>query len=478
MYTATRTLYHFVKLDAATFYSRTIPPIYQNRDHMKVALTHSIAPERISNQPHAITLWLAQLHSIWFTLYAALSAFLLYTSIYAFRKTFAVATFQNLFFLGIDFKVWLVLSQVFGYALSKFIGIRMIAELKSGSRATGILMMAAIAWLAWLLFAVIPAPFNIICLFLNGLVLGLVWGMVFQYLEGRKMTEVLGATLSISFIFSSGLCRTAGAYLLLHWNIAEHWMPFVASTIFFIPLLIFLFLLDKVPQPTSEDEQLRTKRQPMNGVERRKFVITFLPGIILFIMAYTLLTAFRDFRDNFSAEVWRDLGYGNSAGIYTTTEIPVALVVLVIMASLMIIKRNSTALMINHLIIIMGMLLIGISTMLFQLQLISPVIWMTLTGLGLYLGYVPFNCIFFDRMIAAFHYIGTVGFIMYVADAFGYLGSIAVLLFKQFGTKEIGWLEFMINTGYFVSAAGALLICGSMIYFYRKHKHWRKPALL
>jgi hypothetical protein len=98
---------------------------------------------------------------------------------------------------------------------------------------------------------------------------------------------------------------------------------------------------------------------------------------------------------------------------------------------------------------------------------------MTLIGLGLYLGYIPFNSIFFDRLLAAFQYAGTVGFIMYVADSFGYLGSVGVLFFKEFGYAKLSWLNFFISGGYILSAAGTLLIGGSMIYFHIKHRRWK-----
>ena len=95
---------------------------------------------------------------------------------------------------------------------------------------------------------------------------------------------------------------------------------------------------------------------------------------------------------------------------------------------------------------------------------------MTLVGLGLYLGYIPFNSIFFDRLIAAFKYTSTVGFIMYVADSFGYLGSVGVLFFKEFGYAQISWLNFFISGGYFISFVGTILILCSMVYFHIKHK--------
>ena len=385
-----------------------------------------------------------------------------------------MATFDGMEFWNVSYKSWLVIFQVVGYALSKFIGIKVISELKSSSRSGGILLMVGIAILSWFLFALTPAPYNIIFLFTNGLPLGMVWGMVFGYLEGRRFTEVLGAGLSVSFIFSAGLCKTVGGYLLRDWGVSEQWMPFVASSLFVLPLLLFLFLLNQLPPPTALDEKLRTRRHPMNRDDRNKFIATFLPGIVLFVVAYMLMTVFRDLRDNYAAEVWKSVGLGNSPEIFTATEIPVSLAVLLVMGSLMLIRNNQTALLTNHLIIILGMMLLGLATLLFEQHWITAPTWMILIGLGLYLGYVPFNCIFFDRLIAAFQYSGTVGFIMYVADSFGYLGSVCVLFLKEFGLPGFSWMNFFISTGYFISITGGLLMTGSLIYFHRKHTAFKK----
>ena len=372
------------------------------------------------------------------------------------------------------YKSWLVIFQIVGYALSKFIGIKVISELKAHSRSFGILLMVGIAGISWLLFAITPAPYNMIFLFTNGLPLGMIWGMVFGYLEGRRFTEVLGAGLSVSFIFSAGFAKSVGGWIMRDWGTSEYWMPWVACCLFIGPLLVFLWLLNQVPPPSPLDEELRTRRQPMDISERKKFFLTFAPGIILFTLAYMLLTAFRDLRDNYSAEIWKTLGYGNSPEIFTTTEIPVSVIVLIIMGSLMLIKNNQLALMINHVIIMLGMILIGVACYFFQLHMISPTAWMILIGLGLYLGYVPFNSIFFDRLLAAFRYTGTVGFIMYVADSFGYLGSLGVVFFKEFGNAKVSWLNFFISGGYTISVVGTTLILASMIYFHKKHQRWEE----
>ena len=191
----------------------------------------------VSYASSRVTQWLKQTNGFWFALYATVMAFCLYTCVYAFRKTFSVATFEGLAYAGISYKVWLVTFQVVGYALSKFVGIRVISELKATSRAIGILLMVLIAGISWLFFAIVPPPYNIVFLFTNGFPLGLVWGMIFGYMEGRRYTEVLGAGLSVSFIFSAGLAKSAGGFIMRDWGVSEMWMPFVTSCVFLVPLV-------------------------------------------------------------------------------------------------------------------------------------------------------------------------------------------------------------------------------------------------
>src|ERR1700733_1607748 len=202
---------------------------------------------------------------------AAVSAFGAYTSMYAFRKAFAAGTFTGQQYFHVDYKVWLVIAQVIGYTLSKFYGIKFIAELKPNQRAKSIFGLIGAAWIALLLFAIIPAPYNIICMFINGFPLGMIWGVVFSYVEGRKATDFIGAALAVSFIFSSGLVKTVAKTLQLQLHLTEIWVPFVTGLAFAIPLVIFVYLLEKIPPPSEEDIQLRSKRLPMTKEKRKEF---------------------------------------------------------------------------------------------------------------------------------------------------------------------------------------------------------------
>ncbi|WP_254070849.1 DUF5690 family protein [Pedobacter sp. L105] len=404
--------------------------------------------------------WPYSLHSV----LAALAAFGTYTCMYAFRKAFAAGTYTGHQYFHIDYKVWLVIAQVLGYTLSKFYGIRFIAEINPRNRAKSILLLIGVSWLALLGFALIPAPYNILMLFINGFPLGMIWGLVFGYLEGRRSTEFMAAVLSISLIFASGFVKTVGRTLMSSVHVNEYYMPFLTGALFVIPLLLFVFCLELMPAPTELDKQLRVERKPMSADDRKKFMMRFLPGIVLTLIIYVMLTMMRDIRDNFEVEIWQGLGI-KSNNIYANIDAVISIIVLVAMSLLILIRKNIFAFKLIHFLIIGGCILAGVATVLFDLKLINPVTWMTMAGLGLYLGYVPYNAIFFERMIASFNYKSNVGFVMYLADAMGYLGSISVLLVKEFLKPGISWDIFFKNgllTLAVIGGTGAVL---SLLYF-------------
>jgi hypothetical protein len=100
----------------------------------------------------------------------------------------------------------------------------------------------------------------------------------------------------------------------------------------------------------------------------------------------------------------------------------------------------------------------------------SGAMWMQLTGLGLYMGYIPFNCIFFERMIATFRIAGNVGFLIYIADAYGYLGSMVVVLSKEIGRVQLNWVNFYSNGVILFAVFGIIGTSFSYFYFDRKFK--------
>lgn len=142
--------------------------------------------------------------------YTSIFIFLIYTCAYAFRKPFTAAIYEGETFGGFDVKILYVLSEIIGYALSKFIGIRLLSSMKPNQRSLYIIGLMSISEIALLGFASLPVPLKIVSIFLSGLPLGMIWGIIFSYIEGRRISEVLNVGLSVALIISSGLVKTLG----------------------------------------------------------------------------------------------------------------------------------------------------------------------------------------------------------------------------------------------------------------------------
>jgi MFS family permease len=403
-------------------------------------------------------------------LYAALVSFGTYVFIFGFRKSFTVCTFDGMTFGPIAYKTALVISQMLGYLLAKFYGIRFISGMQKVNRYKIIFLLTGIAWVAWLLFAVVPAPYNVVFLFINGFPLGMLWGVVFSYVEGRRSTDFIGAALAVSFIFSAGWVKSVGGWLMLQFHISEFWVPFCTGLVFALPLVICVYGLEKVPPPSPEDELLRAQRIPMTGADRKSLLLQYLPGIIAFVVIYLFATIFRDIRDNFSADMWKEMGYGSKPEVFTQTEIPITIFILILMGAVVVLKNSFKALMVAHVFILFGFIIAGTSTYFFTHQLLAPFWWMLWVGLGLYLVYIPFNSIFFDRLIAAFSMKGNVGFFIYLADSVGYVGSVGVMLFKEGMKVQLKWTQFFSQSVMILSLVGVFITLYAMYYFFSKSK--------
>jgi hypothetical protein len=402
-----------------------------------------------------------------FSTYAVAAAFSAYFCMYAFRKPFAVAKFEGETLGPLDLKIALVIAQVCGYALSKFLSIKYVSEITPARRATALLGLIAAAEAALLVYGLVPDNAKIFAIFFNGVPLGGVWGLVFGFLEGRRTSEILGAGLSTSYIVASGAVKTIGGWILQA-GVSEGWMPFVTGLLFAGPFAVAVWLLRQLPPPSPEDEAARTIRRPMNGAQRIAFVSRFGVGIVALTGLYMFLTAYRDVRDNFAPELWAALGWGEEPSIFTATEIPVALVVLASLALIYREQNNRRALLIVHWLMLGGTVLIGASTLAFDAELIGPVVWMIALGTGLYLGYVPYGCVLFDRLIAATGAAGTAVFMIYVTDAFGYAGSVGLMLYKNFGNTAVDWLSFFRGFSYVTALVCTAAFAASAWYFARK----------
>lgn len=79
--------------------------------------------------------------------------------------------------------------------------------MKRENRLKFMIFSVALAELALVFFGLLPTPFNVFALFFNGLALGCMWGVIFSFIEGRKVTDILASLLGVSMAVSSGMAN-------------------------------------------------------------------------------------------------------------------------------------------------------------------------------------------------------------------------------------------------------------------------------
>jgi len=426
-----------------------------------------------------LTRWLERAPGPVFVFIAIAAAFSTYFAMYAFRKPFAAAKFEGQFFFGthVALKTAIVISQILGYALSKYIGIKVCSEVTPAKRAKLLLLLIVWAQAALVLYGLLPDDWKFIAIFFNGLPLGMVWGLVVWYLEGRRTSELLLAGLSLSFIIASGVVKDFGRALMeggvAQWwhavpvvgaaigdaigKVGEGWMPAIAGFHFLPVFLVSVWLLNQLPRPNTADVAERVGRQ-------------FAFGLGLMLVAYFFLTAYRDFRDNYQVEIFDGLGYPYKANkaIISKAESIVTFGVMGVLALLNLVKDNRRGLLCAFGVMTGGVVLLGVSTALLQAKLISGFWWMTLTGLGSYLAYVPYGSVLFDRLIASTRVVGTAVFAIYLADAIGYTGSVGVQLYKDLWAGSMSRFAFFQGFTWCMCFLGAACLLASAVYFARR----------
>ena len=404
-------------------------------------------------------------------LIAAAAAFCVYFCMYAFRKPFTAATLEGEMVFGLGLKSVVVTAQLIGYMTSKFIGIKVVSEMPRHRRAATIIGLIVFAELALVGYAFVSEPVKPLMLFFNGLPLGMVFGLVLAYLEGRRFTEAMTAVLCASFISASGFVKSVGRWLILEKNVSEYQMPYITGAIFFVPLIIAVWVLNQTRDPSELDIQLRSKRLEMNSTQRWEFFRAYAPGLTMLIGIYVLLTIVRTFRDDFAVELWRDLGGDDTSTIYAKTELIAAIVVTVLSGLAFFIRKNLTALISVMTMMAGGFLFTGAAILLQKDGQMSPFFFTVACAVGLYIPYVAFHTSIFERLVAASGKVANLGFLMYLADSIGYLGYAGLVLAKAVLPQTQNALPLFrrIALASVGLSIAALLYC--MFYFWRELKN-------
>ncbi len=409
---------------------------------------------------------------------AAIAAFCTYFSMYAFRKPFTAATYEDhpgveIGFLAVvggplivlGFKTLLVVSQLTGYMLSKVIGIKVVSEMRTRNRAGTILGLIVCAELALVGFSFVPLGWKPLMLFMNGLPLGMVFGLVMSYLEGRRQTEAMSAILCASFIMSSGAVKSIGQWLIQDMGVGEFQMPMMTGLIFLIPLFVSVWMLQRTPPPDAADLRERAERKAMDRTARWAFFRAFWPGLCLIFLVYMAITLLRTIRDDFGVELWRDMGVTEEPWGYATSELIVAVCVTALNAGAIWITHNLMAIRVTLGLMCGSFLLVGAAAGLQSFGWLGPLAFMVACGIGLYMPYVAFHTTIFERLVAASGRPANMGFLLYLADSLGYLGYAVVLVARNTVETSHEVLPYFLKLLVVIASLSCVSIVIALLYF-------------
>lgn len=400
-------------------------------------------------------------------LWAGGAALLSYSLVYALRKPYTAASFEGLTFMGSDYKVAVTTIQILGYVIAKFFGIKIISELKKENRFRFFVGSAILAELALVGFGLLEAPYNVAAMFVNGLSLGCMWGVIFSFIEGRKVTDILASLLGVSMVFSSGVAKSFGLFAMNEMQIDQFWMPAVIGG-FALPLLVFMgYMLKRLPQPTAEDIALRNERVVLDGKGRVALFRKYAPILTLLFIGNFMLLVLRDIKEDFLVNI---LDMSNqSSWLFARIDTIVTLIILGIFALFAFFRSNIRALLWLMTLVIAGCLTMTYVSFHYETLDLKPVIWLFIQSLSLYIAYLTFQTIFFDRFIACFRIKGNVGFFIALIDFIGYLGTVTLLSTKEFLNIELEWFALFNHIAGFVGATCSILFIVASILIHRKY---------
>ena len=409
-----------------------------------------------------------------FILWAGGAVLLSYSLVYALRKPYTAAVFTDLDFFGVDYKIAVTTIQILGYLIAKFVGIKLISELKRERRFKFFISSVIVAQASLVAFGMIEAPYNIFAMFLNGLSLGCMWGVIFSFIEGRRVTDILASLLGISIVFSSGLAKSVGLYVMNEVHVDQFWMPALIGAVA-LPFLLFLgWALKKLPHPNQTDITHKAERVAMNGQQRKAVFRNYMPILLILFAANFMLLVLRDIKEDFLVNII-DMS-NQSSWLFAQVDSIVTLIILGLFGLMIFVKSNIKALMILLSLVTLSTLMMSYVSLNHQTLNLNPIVWLFTQSLSLYIAYLTFQTIFFDRFIACFKFKGNVGYFIAMIDFIGYAGTVIVLFSKELFQIQGNWFELYNGMSAFVGIATSVLFVLAGILLLKRYRATEKPV--
>eukprot|EP00742_Colponemidia_sp_Colp-10_P002156 GILJ01002303.1.p1 GENE.GILJ01002303.1~~GILJ01002303.1.p1 ORF type:complete len:1058 (-),score=108.14 GILJ01002303.1:160-3333(-) len=396
------------------------------------------------------------------SLYLGFLAFAAYTSIYGFRKPWAISPYDTASNGVIsDAKAAFSMAQTVGYGIGKFAAIPFVGAIPTDMVPQCLVTVGLFSTLCWFFFGLVGTPYKLVVIALGAIPLAATWSLVFRLIEGRENTELISTLLGCSLVVASGFSKMIGGFVSNF--VGESWIPFVTALIFLPCFVRIVQALTVFPSRTSEEFDRWGKRQATSFSLQMSFVSQHLVLVGALCLASMAVTAFRDIRDTFQADIWQTSPTSSTSSIvFLFTEIPAMLVTFILLNSLRKSARPSLSApdvqsifsQLSQLCLVMfaGFALIWVASSL-STEWISVTSWYLLTGIGTYLVYVPLNTVVCDRLTSFFGFHGSSVVLIQIAEAAGYLASVFVF-FRKSEIAGRMTMQYLNRTAYLLSGVG------------------------
>ena len=163
------------------------------------------------------------------------------------------------------------------------------------------------------------------------------------------------------------------------------------------------------------------------------------PGILAVGLFNALTLGARELRDVFQPELWVALfGHTPSPHTFLLTELPAALLLLMLLPFLSTVRQPARALLLMHLLMLGSGLccLPGLLSGLRASRAISGEVWFSLLGGAIFVGTVTVTACFSDRLVSALKLAGSSAALIQLIDAFGYAGSLLTLAIVEYSRPQ------------------------------------------
>lgn len=413
-----------------------------------------------SNQLNAFNIYkqygmqLLEWNRITITIYASIMAAFAYMMTYLISSAMYAGEFNTRSIFG-KTKDAIAISQNIGSIMGNISGYYVLRKVNDENRKKYFMMTYITATIPMLLYILDNPIIQILSSLISANFIVWIWGYIIFYIEGRYTTDIIILMIYAAIIIGGGVAKSIATFILLH-GMNENWMVFICSVGGMVGCLIFGYLLSKLPKPTNDEIISRSERHFSTSEEQIKFIKKYKYGLAALSISYGFTVGYRKFRDYYALEMWTELlGANFDPSTYSITEISISITVTIAYCCIVCIKNNITAFYALLFIMMMGGMLIGIPTLVFDLSTMkyNTYAWTIIVGTGLYLAYIPPGVMLYDKLMSATNTNISIVSVVYISEAISQIMTLISILLKSYMFDGVGYVSYFIKLSYITSIA-------------------------